>query len=74
VIEYTVPHASEVQVALYDLQGREVAVLARGAHGPGVYQATWDGQVDGGPARTGVYFARIQGPGAASTRRLVFSR
>ena len=74
VIEYAVPRASEVRVAMYDLQGREVAVLARGVHAPGIYQATWSGGIDGGDAHAGVYFVRLSGPGIARTRRIVVAR
>jgi subtilisin family serine protease len=74
VIGYTVPRASEVSVLLYDLQGREVAVLARGPHGPGAYQVAWSGEVDGGRAHAGVYFLRLDGPGVMKTRRLVVAR
>jgi subtilisin family serine protease len=71
VIEYAVPRAADVSVAMYDLQGREVAVLARGPHGVGVYQVTWSGEVDGGRAQAGIYFIRLQGPGIAKTQRIV---
>jgi hypothetical protein len=74
VIGYAVPRASEVSVLLYDLQGRQVALLARGPHGPGVYQVTWSGQVDGGRAHAGVYFLQLKGPGVMKTRRIVVAR
>ena len=74
VVGYAVPFDAEVSVLLYDLQGREVAVLARGTHRPGVYQATWSGEVDGAPARAGVYFLRLNGPGVAMSRRIVVAR
>lgn len=74
LIEYAVPRAADVNVALFDLQGREVAVLASGAHGVGRYQVTWTGEVDGGPARAGVYFLRMMAPGVSYTRRVVVAR
>ena len=74
VVGYAVPFDAEVSVLLYDLQGREVAVLARGPHRPGVYQATWSGEVDGGRARAGVYFLQLSGSGVTKTRRIVVAR
>ena len=74
VVGYAVPFDAEVSVLLYDLQGREVAVLARGPHRPGVYQATWSGEVDGGRARAGVYFLQLSSPGVSKTRRIVVAR
>lgn len=74
VIEYAVPKASEVSLLLYDLQGRQVAQLARGPHGVGVHQVTWSGEVDGGRAHAGVYFLQLKAPGVTKTQRLVVAR
>ncbi len=74
MIEYTVPRASEVSVAMFDLQGREVATLAAGPHQPGRYQVAWSGEIDGGRANAGVYFVRVLGAGISKTRRIVVSR
>jgi hypothetical protein len=63
-----------VRVSLFDLQGREVAVLAKGPHGPGVYHASWNGEVDGSRAHAGVYFVRLRSEGLTSTRRIVLAR
>jgi hypothetical protein len=74
MIEYTVPRATEVNVALFDLLGRQVATLANGMHPVGQYQVQWDGDVDGGPARPGIYFLRMKGAGVNLTRRIVVSQ
>ena len=71
VVEYAVPRPCEVSVRLYDLQGREVAALARGPHEPGVYRVTWGGDVDGRRAGTGIYFLQLRGPGVTLTQRIV---
>jgi len=73
-VEYAVPRACEVSVALFDLQGREVAELAGGRHPVGRFQVTWSGEVDGGPAPAGIYFLRLLAPGVALTRRIAVSR
>lgn len=73
VVEFSVPRKSDVSVAMFDLQGREVATLASGSHDPGRYQVTWSGDVDGGRAHAGVYFIRLVGPGVSTTRRIVVS-
>ena len=73
-VEYAVPRACEVSVALFDLQGREVAELAGGRHPVGRFQVTWSGEVDGGPAPAGIYFLRLVAPGISQTRRIVVSR
>jgi hypothetical protein len=55
--------AGGVSVALevYDVTGRRVRSLVRGARSPGAYRAVWRGDTDGGArAASGVYFARLQ--------------
>ena len=54
------------------LLGREVAVLASGARGPGAYTARWDGSA----LPSGVYFSRLTvgleaHPSFAATRKLI---
>ena len=67
------PKVADVNVSLFDLQGRVVKVLASGSHPVGKFQVTWNGDTDGGPAAAGVYFLRMKGPGFAQTRRVVVS-
>ena len=74
LIEYTVPRKSNVTVAMFDLQGREVATLASGPHEVGRFQVSWSGEVNGGRANAGVYFIRILSPGISKTRRIVVNR
>lgn len=74
LIEYAVPNRADVTVAMFDLQGRKVATLASGSHAPGLYQVSWNGDLDGRKANTGVYFLRMVSPTFSKTRRLVVSR
>ncbi len=74
VIDYAVPRAAEVGVAVYDLQGREVAVLARGPHAAGLHRVTWTGEGEAGPVNAGVYFVRLTAPGIVTARRIVLAR
>ena len=62
-----------VRVALFDLQGREVAVLANGPQTVGHHRVAWNGEVDHAVAPAGVYFVRLTSPGGivASNRFVV---
>ncbi|HKQ57658.1 MAG TPA: S8 family serine peptidase [Candidatus Eisenbacteria bacterium] len=71
VIDYAVPTHSDVSLTIYDLQGRAVAVLARGPHAPGRYHARWDVTAAARAPRAGVYFAHLEGAGVSTSRRLV---
>jgi hypothetical protein len=56
VVSYQLPVASIVRLAVYDLLGREVAVLVKGSQEPGVHSATWNAH---GMA-SGVYYYRLE--------------
>jgi hypothetical protein len=58
--------ASEVRVAVYDVLGRAVAVLAEGPHATGTYTVEFD--TAGLPA--GVYIVRLTANGVSKTRRM----
>jgi hypothetical protein len=55
VIRYALPSAARVRITLVDVLGRELAVLADGAHGAGPHEAA----VDGAVLAPGVYVARV---------------
>ncbi|MBN2365866.1 MAG: T9SS C-terminal target domain-containing protein [Calditrichaeota bacterium] len=55
-IEFTLPEQSEVVLMVYDVLGRQVAVLAEGEKPAGTYRIRWQaGNIPGG-----VYFYRLQ--------------
>ncbi len=71
-IEFALPHAGRITLAIYDTDGRRVRTLADGerAAGPGV--AEWDLRDDAGRrVAPAVYFVRLAAEGRVSTRRLV---
>jgi hypothetical protein len=73
-LAYTLPRAGRVEIAVYDVTGREVAVLAHGPRQPGRYTARWDGRDGGGrnlPA--GVYFARLEFAGRMEAQKIVIA-
>ena len=79
VIEFTVgtatgvgsgtrQHPQDVRVAVYDVLGREVAMLVNGPLVPGRYTVSFDGRA----AASGVYFCRFTaGEHTASARMLL---
>lgn len=67
--------AAAGRLAIHDAAGRRVAVLAEGLLAAGRHAADWDGRDDAGrEMASGVYFARLETPGGARTRRLVLLR
>ena len=54
-LAFTLDQAQDVRFAVYDVLGREVAVLAEGARGAGTHTATLDVRT----LPSGVYVARL---------------
>lgn len=59
-----------VRLAVYDLLGREVAVLTDGPHQPGVYQVRFDAN----GLASGVYFSALQAGGSRTVRAMLLLR
>jgi hypothetical protein len=69
-IAYALPRDGHVRLAVYDLRGRQVAVLVDGTQTAGEHSLVF--QADG--LASGVYFYRLQAPGFEQVRRLVLAR
>lgn len=70
-IEWTLPRATPVRLALFDTAGRLVVTLAEGFLPAGRHEARWNGLGARGPAPAGVYFVALDTPALRLTRRLV---
>jgi FlgD Ig-like domain len=71
----TVERAVDVEVGVYDLNGRRVATVHRGPLSAGPHEFQWRGNADhGGAVANGIYFYRAIGGGASVTRKLVLLR
>jgi aminopeptidase N len=73
VIRYRVgaaPQRGGVRILVYDLTGREVALLVDGPRDPGEYTVSWN------PAglASGVYVVRLQGGGVTIARKMTLIR
>jgi len=72
-IGYVVPVEGGVRIAVTDVMGREVAVIAEGVHPAGRFSRTWDGRIAGARAPAGLYFVRMRAAGVDLVRRAVLS-
>lgn len=70
VIQYTLPKAGYVRLAVFNLLGQEVALIFEGNQSAGTYEVEFN--KEGLP--TGIYFYRIQAPGFAETRKMVITK
>jgi hypothetical protein len=66
-LSYELPSADEVRLAVVDVRGREIAVLADGRQPAGIHRVRFDGTRLSG----GVYFCRLQVGSETFTRKMV---
>jgi len=74
-LRYALPARGSVRVAVYDVSGRRVAVLAEGDQEAGMHVARWDGHDErGGRAEPGVYYVRLEFGGRTASQKVVQAR
>jgi len=69
-ISYQLQAASFVTLVVYDVMGREAAVLVDGWRSPGVYETVFDG----GELSSGVYFAKMNAGLFNCTHKLILMK
>jgi flagellar hook assembly protein FlgD len=63
-IDFTLARAANVDLSIFDLQGRKIRTLLNGLRSPGTHGWFWDGKkTDGSYADNGVYFLRLRAGG-----------
>jgi len=72
---YTLTGGGHHRLAVYDVQGREVALLAHGVQSAGHYTGRWNGRnARGNQLPNGVYFLRLDEGGRVERQKLVIAR
>jgi len=75
VIRFELPEDGEVELAVYNLAGQRVAVLAQGWREAGTYTVRWDGRDEGErELASGVYLYRLRAGERMETRKLALVR
>ncbi|MEX0685812.1 MAG: T9SS type A sorting domain-containing protein [Balneolales bacterium] len=69
-IQFELPERAFVKLAVYDLLGREVALLISEDKGPGMHQAYWDGSL----SSSGIYLYRLEVNNKTITRRMTLMK
>jgi hypothetical protein len=74
-IRFTLPHASDVTLDIYNAAGQKIRTLATGSMEAGEHNVRWNGLLDSGvSAASGVYIARLRAGNAVGTGRMVLVR
>jgi hypothetical protein len=69
-ISFSLPREAQTHIAVFDILGREVAVLANDKFAIGEHHVTFDGAA----LPSGIYFARLQSGAFTETRKLLLLR
>ena len=68
MVAFELPQAGPVDLEVFDVRGHRVSLVTREEVGAGNHVASWGGLNDRGEAlASGVYFARLEAGGVAST-------
>ncbi|HXS09017.1 MAG TPA: FlgD immunoglobulin-like domain containing protein, partial [Candidatus Krumholzibacteria bacterium] len=71
-IRFTLDSKQTVTLAVYDVNGRLVRMLASGVQEMGTHSITWDGRNNAGATvSSGVYFYRLDAGKFSSTKKMV---
>ncbi len=72
VIRFALPRGSDVDVAVYAVDGTLVRTLARGGLRAGYYDVAWDGRAGAGQrVSRGIYYCRMVAPQFTAVQKLV---
>ncbi len=75
VIRIDLETRAEMELAVYNIAGQQVATLAQGLYPAGAYTFTWDGRnTHGAELASGVYCYRLRANGREQTRKLILLR
>jgi hypothetical protein len=71
-IEYQIPKSGDVEVAIFDIQGRKIRELEKTVHDAGNFHVIWDSRNDAGRSvASGTYFYRVQFNGSQLVNKLL---
>ncbi len=74
-IRYQLPAPAQVEVAIYNLQGRKICMLVDRKQAPGFYEMLWEGgDEEGLPVASGIYFYRLQAGKNIQTKKMLLVR
>ncbi|MFC1898269.1 CotH kinase family protein [Candidatus Cloacimonadota bacterium] len=75
IIEYSIPIAGKVRLAIYNLKGQIVKKLVNEVQEPGAYSAIWNGRNSQNKlARSGIYFYLLQQNGKSKVGKMILVR
>ncbi|MFH1279437.1 MAG: metallophosphoesterase [Candidatus Eisenbacteria bacterium] len=75
ILGFELAEMSDVRLSVYDVRGREIALLAAGIFEAGGHSARWGGtDASGDSMPSGVYFVRLRAGGESLARKVLLAR
>ena len=75
VIRVDLDAGADLELAVFNMRGQQVATLARGPYPAGIHSFTWDGRTTLGQGlASGVYICRLRAGGREQARKLLLLR
>jgi hypothetical protein len=63
-LRYYIPENAQVELSIFNIQGKLVETLVKSYQGEGYYEVPWDSRTNGKSEASGVYFARLYAIGS----------
>jgi hypothetical protein len=74
-VDFALARETYASVEVFDIEGRLVAILARGFYGAGSHPIRWEGLTrEGTRTAPGIYFIRCKSPIGEDVKRVVIAR
>jgi hypothetical protein len=74
-VSFALAETADVELAVYDISGRRVAVIERGRREAGTFDRGWDGSDSAGhPLASGIYLLRLKAGAVEAVRKIVILR
>jgi flagellar hook assembly protein FlgD len=74
-ISYQLPARATVELAVYNVLGQKVRILAQGTQNPGWHSVEWNGRDNGGRrVSSGIYLYRLTAGSGSAVKKLVVLR
>lgn len=71
-ISFTLPHAANVKLVVFNVLGQQVRTLVCGRYDAGIHEVEWDGTDGYGHlVSSGVYLYRLKAEGVANTKKMI---
>ena len=75
VIEYNVPVRSNVEIAIFNVIGQQVATVVNDMHEAGSHRATWNGKNSfGKPVASGIYFYQMRAGSFEQVKKMMLMK